>query len=175
MKASEAEPLAVPVPSNVRPAPPTAPNATSVPSETNACPDVPGPITAGLPLASPTIILPLAMPAILARVTALSAMLASITASLATFAAVTASSAIIAVLTVLYASAPEAFVFSTVLFAPFARRSTADAPLTMMSCCVVVGSAISPAAPVAPVAPVLPTGMPKASAPLVELNDTVAD
>ena len=52
---------------------PPAPQAVSVPSETNACPEVPTAKADGLPDESPMIIFPLATPASLANVIASSA------------------------------------------------------------------------------------------------------
>ena len=55
------------------PEPDTAPHEISVPSDLSTCPLEPGASTAGLPLASPYIILPLAIPASSSKPTALSA------------------------------------------------------------------------------------------------------
>ena len=59
--------------------PVSVPHETSVPSDFNTCPLVPGANTAGFPEASPYIILPRATPANLARVTASSAIFAVVT------------------------------------------------------------------------------------------------
>ena len=65
----------------------------SVPSDVSTCPLLPTPKAAGSPLELPTIIEPLVIPAILARVTALSTIEAVTTADEASSSAPTASSA----------------------------------------------------------------------------------
>ena len=78
--------------------------AKSVPSDLSTCPLEPKAKATGFPLASPTIILPLARPAIFDRATASSAILAVVILESAIFAVVTFASVILAVTTASLAS-----------------------------------------------------------------------